>query len=900
MTWKPSVKPQTFISDGNVHPLKTSLNPPSSNRDNLKSSYSSDSDSGDERKYVGDSLLSHSTYLEIFKVLESHGFNEADILNANPNIVKVYDTMRGKLEKLHLEDNNIVTFIFDQCEEFKKATPFAVRVDKDKDILKIIALICRKYNVEYASTFSLKTASGNELDDSLPLSHYGFGSLIKDWTLFLSKKSHASRQVKSKDYVVIFHYPRDNHAFGGLEKKAQSVQAVTPVGQIINLLCKKYGIQDSEKWVLTSKDGFAFSRKESLGFYGLGSKFETMNILFVKSDKVKYTSISQDLAWTQVVESFDMKDVKQQVIKVDGQISEAKEVITQLREENKKIANYLTTLGKSKDQLEEEHLNLRSKAKSIIDTYTKLKEQEGGLRLEKTTIAQETKALEAKIILSRDTIVKIQNLINEKEGELTAQKFEYENEIMVLEQKNINIENDLHDERKKNLDLDSKNIMMRSDITRLELQIDGQKVDISDLNQKIALITEKEKALTAEINSLSKVSADKQFNATKNKESEDILVKENEKISKQIAEYTSERDTLKREIQSIKTQLQTDIKNKDQLIATLEQKSKTLKAEKDNLLHNFEEKLQSMKGSLDKTASTQSGLHAENTKLREQVLNLMTQIESKKSQMKSSETKASSVTQDNESYKKRIYLIEDEISKKKKEYDSSVARMSKIVSERDSLKKQLEQLKQDITKEQKSAIELTQDNNALQKKLNSLDTQAKNLDNKKKEAEKDHENLKAFKPIVPNIQDTPSFKELNSKILKLNEEKQAVEKEIADLKEVFNQLKEENTQQKAELEKGNVFIVPVVAPESKLSKEAEESKKKALSLENEILSIRDTLQKTTVVKKEATTSIIDGTMASILINSFDKFGNETKKYEDLDALDDDKFFVSNDQEEDWD
>lgn len=901
MTWKPSVKPQNFVQEGKVIPISPLINSNGSSRDLRLSGSDSDSE---ERKLVAESLLSQTAYIEIFKNLESKGFSEVDIWNANPKIVEAYEQMRDQIDSLYQDDENVITFSFHECDAFHKSQldSYSFKVDKDMPIFKIIALICKKFEVESPSSFSLKTSGGHELDDQQPLSKYGFGTLIKDWKLSVVKKSPEcyTQPEKGRGYLVTFLYPRNINSFRGLEKKTQLVQAITPVGQIIHLLCKKYGITNVDSCGLTSKDGFLFSQKESLGFYGLGSQFETMSVHFVVDVRNKKPeTISKYLAWTQAVEQFDTQEVKKLILKVDGQISEAKEAVSDLREENKKILNYCASMNKSKEQLEDEYNTLRNKAKSIIDTYTRLKDQESGLLQEKDAILLETNVLKDKIILSRDTIIRVQNLINEREGELTAQKFEFENEIMNLGQKNSNLENELHDERKKNLDLGSRHIILATDIARQESQISSQKKEIAELTNKIDQVAIKEKSLIEEIAKMSKIAADKQFNDTKNRETLDLLEKEKEKTSRLIKEYSSERDALKEEVRSTKMKLDSDIRTKNEKIIELEHKVSSLKTQKESVISSFEDKVKQLKAELDKTANNQSGFQAENMKIREQVIILTSQLETRKNQIKYAQSNTSSMTKDVETAKKRIESMIDDVKKKKEAYKQTEADIAKVLAERDVLKKQLDSIKQEFSNEQKSTLECSEENKMLLKRLKSLQTQLSSIEEKKREAEKNYEVLKAHKPPPPP-QETTTFKELNSKIVKLAEEKQSIEKEISDIKEVYNQLKEENATQKAELSKEPEFIVTLKVKEEEMS----DSKKKNQSLETEILSIREALQKTVVTKKEPVFQVADGSMASILMNSFDKnYQNKVRQsraYEDLNALDDDKFFVSNDQEGEWD
>ena len=68
----------------------------------------------------------------------------------------------------------------------------------------------------------------------------------------------------------------------GFSQKTKKIQADTPTGQLLDLLCKSFKLK-ADDFALTSTDGFKFSKKEGLGYYGLGTKFPKMTVKLVEA-----------------------------------------------------------------------------------------------------------------------------------------------------------------------------------------------------------------------------------------------------------------------------------------------------------------------------------------------------------------------------------------------------------------------------------------------------------------------------------------------------------------------------------------------------------------------------------------------------------------------------------------
>lgn len=913
MTWKPSIKPQKLISDDYPYQsiIGSNRGPSTEGRELLKNS-------GE----LGDSFS--DPYVSVSKYLASLGITELDVWNATPKAVDAYKSMKDKLNTLFFDDNNFISVGFEACEELKhielQQTP-PLKVDKDRPIYQVIALVCKKYNIESPKNFSFKSPGGSILDNELPLSTYGFGSILKEWKLTLCKSLQSTtRQVKAKTCVVIFLFPRISY-FKGLEKRAQKIQNVTPVGQIIQILCKKYEIPDPENYALTTKDGFEFSNKESLGYYGLGTKFDFMTVLFVPRNKeIKPRHISQEFAWTQVSEEITIDDSRRIFLDMDQIIVAARDENSKLTDDNRRLRLELNTTKKEKAELEKEKTaieanfeNLRKQAKQLVDTYTKLKEHEAGLIQEKGELSEQINDLRNKNFQCIEVIKKLKKIIDDKDSELTAQKFEYENEIMNLEQKNVTLENYLNDENRKNLELVSKQIMLQDDIDRLNVKVESQRIELTQLQDKLSQKTQKENELQSELSKLNKDITFMQFNEKQNKELIENLKREKESLNEKIKEITSEKQSLQSQLLDLKQKSDIEINGHKETIAGLEKKLEQQIEDNKSVVNSFEEQIRGLKKSLETTASSQSGLQQENTTLKEQVIELKSELESIKREIKNDANQVKSLTEENEALRNKLQTIQKDNSENSQLINTMKANYENEKAEKEKLKATLDSINEKMSKEQKSLIELQQERNELDSKCKTLESQVTGYESKLKELKDKIIELQANQTTKSSALDKETFNELNKKITKLTEDKQALEKELKDYKEKNNHLKEEQSRLKSlsqELQSKLDALIPSPPPPPLKTLTPDDSKKKTdknsqSSLESQILSIKDTLQKTVIQPKEKSNTPIEGSMAAILINGLrQKFKRvkeeEMRDYEDLDALDDDRFFITNDQEEDWD
>lgn len=257
--------------------------------------------------------------------LSENGFTEQDIWDANPSLAPVLTSLRPQLDSLRKPSATVMLSIdFTQCEDLSKHgfTKKVYKVDPTKSVWQTVALIFTKIGPALASVpasslpsassspslshshaaaasaapnhrrFCLKTAAGNVLDDNAPLSFYGLGSLFHSWELVMIRKTaeqfaatttrptsvHSGSE--NSQFVVTF-LPGDGPMFSGISKLTKKVQAETPTGQLISNFCKRYNIPDPERFALTSTGDLVLSRNQSLGYYGLGKKFDQMTVKLV-------------------------------------------------------------------------------------------------------------------------------------------------------------------------------------------------------------------------------------------------------------------------------------------------------------------------------------------------------------------------------------------------------------------------------------------------------------------------------------------------------------------------------------------------------------------------------------------------------------------------------------------
>lgn len=836
-------------------------------------------------------------YTRIASLIQKEGLNEQDIWNADPRILKVYEMAKDEMKRIYEGDDNFITIAFHETTEFGTREPKTYKIDKDKPVYYFIGLICKSLNVDFSRTFSLRTEGGNILNDELPLSAYGYGTLLKEWKLLIIRKSPNLIQTKGQGYPVAFLFPQIE-IFKNQNKRTQIIQTTTPVGQLLDLFGKRYDIKNLDDFVLTTEDGYEFSRKESLGYYGLGSKFPMMTVkIFQKRNSAKPLNISQEFAWTIVAETLNSKETRSIFLRLDNILNNTKENIASLRSEKSSLSNTLGILKKEKQELEEAHEKLRHQAKQLIDVYNKTKEQEAGLIQQKSTMLKNKTLLAEKLEEAINVIKQLKMGVEEKDARIQSQRLTYEKEISTLEQTYTVLESDLREETSKNLQLIEKTITIESEISELNLQIDRNKIEVSHLQESLVSLNRKENELSSELSAINKNILFLTHNEEQSLTSIANLEKSKVELLKSLEVVSKEKQSLGDEIYRIKDTLEIELGQKSEKVLVLEKTVQSLESEKDTIVKTYESQMVNLKKSLETTESSQSGLQTENSKLREQLTTLTKEIENTKA-VDTDTSKISNLTKEHDNLKKQLEALQKESNKVSNDLSNITKTFAKENKDNEYLRSKLEDLESRIVKEKESGSIKSQ-NAVLEKQCQELTQNIALQEQSLREINETNLQLKAQQTNLSREQDKDIFNDLNNKIIKLTDDRSSLEKGLLELKEKVSQLRETNAEQKKQIAQIPKYVAPTPPPLP--TKEVKYDRNK-VSLENQIHSIRETLQNSNTKKRDTP---VEGSVAAVLIQGLrHKFKNvlaeERKDYEDLDELDDDTFYVSNDLEEEWD
>lgn len=261
-------------------------------------------------------------------VLAENGFTEQDIWDANPALAPVLSSLRSQMDSMRKSATTVMLSIdFSHCEDLSKHgfTRKVYKVDPNKSAWQTVALIFTKIGPALASSpsanipstpsspaighahassaagapnhrrYGLRTPAGNLIDDNAHLSSFGLGSIFHSWDLVMFRKTaeqFAATTTRPTSTIgggttegvqcVVTFLPGDGPMFAGISKLTKKVLSDTPTGQLIANFCKRYNISEPERFVLTSTGDLTLSRNQSLGYYGLGKKFDQMTVKLVQ------------------------------------------------------------------------------------------------------------------------------------------------------------------------------------------------------------------------------------------------------------------------------------------------------------------------------------------------------------------------------------------------------------------------------------------------------------------------------------------------------------------------------------------------------------------------------------------------------------------------------------------
>jgi predicted nucleic acid-binding Zn-ribbon protein len=817
---------------------------------------------GSEAPQAASSGVDNEVMKTIAATLSENGFTEQDIWDASPALQPILQSIRPQLDALMKPSTNVIISVdFTHCEDFSKLgfSYKVYKVDPTKPVWQTVALIFTKIGPALAAAnngastnhrrYCLRTAAGNILDDNGTLTAFGLGSLFHNWELTMIRKTAeqfaaarpSTTPTVSGQFVVTF-LPGDGPMFNGISKLIQRVHTDTPTGQLIEKFCRRYGIPEPERFGLASTSDMILSRNQSLGYYGLGKKFDQMTVKVVLrtdgSDEIAVPSkpstgattdavagspgsqsalssagapqmsgfnasvrpslrmgrqsivVSPDVAWTQLDDHLSVREARAVILDLDKQLGETKAQlqasIQQRAEERETIRGVMLKEREAYKELETQHDQLRLQAKKLVDVYVSAKERQEDLLVAKGALEADIVSMRGLMSRARDELMQSRADSNTKaeqirtlQGELLAQQFDFEQVKMGLETKIDQLDRDLQTETQKTLQLYSEHIAMQDVIETQKSQIGSLKTAKASLETQLTEAMQLEAQLTSEVSQLKKEVATAQYSENQVKVNLASANDEITMLASKAESLAAEKRTLEHTLASTKASLNSAIEERDGEIRSVKQQLDTLAREKQDDQARFEQQLKGLQESLQSTVSSQSGLQQETTKTKEALLNATAQVDSLKSANQSLSERLEASSAEVSNLRRQLTESKDQADQLRSDLRETSVGVS-VGGDVEHFRKQIAQLKEQIANEQKAGFESKQAKEELSARIATQQTQLSTANAKVAELTEELRVEKQTKHDAAVLAEKEAFKELNAKLTKTVSEKTDLERQLKD------------------------------------------------------------------------------------------------------------------------
>ncbi|KAN0025589.1 hypothetical protein ACTFIU_002028 [Dictyostelium citrinum] len=291
------------------------VSPPSSSSSSSASSSTVSSPTNSSIKIIASQSKSSSSLLkkqkwesdtpeDIYQLLAEQKLTEQMIWCGHPDLFPIIHQYSEILNaKENPNGSNILSINLPISNgEFGDVKKKSYKIAKKLTVAQTINLICKKQNVKEPRKYWLSTLYGCILNDEMLLSSYGFGTFFDSWELSLVLKQVFTDKIQTDipldsygEFVVDFLLPPLKQ-FGGLKKKRIKVDSNLSISQILKQICTKYKIEGSERFSIITTEEFPLILNENstLGHYGLGNKFQTLELSIVFTELIPPYSLKNN------------------------------------------------------------------------------------------------------------------------------------------------------------------------------------------------------------------------------------------------------------------------------------------------------------------------------------------------------------------------------------------------------------------------------------------------------------------------------------------------------------------------------------------------------------------------------------------------------------------------------
>lgn len=641
--------------------------------------------------------------------------------------------------------------------------------------------------------------------------------------------------------------------------------------------------------------------------------------------------VSPDVAWTQLDDHLSVREARAVILDLDRQLAETKQQLStslqQRAEERELIRGVMLKERDAYKELEAQHDQLRLQAKKLVDVYISAKERQEDLLVAKTTLEGDIANMRALMGRARDELMQSRadcaskgEQIRSLQGELMAKEFDFEQVKMTLETKIHQLDSELQSETQKTLALYSEHIAMQDVIDTQGTQIVSLKQTVAQQDSKLADATQTEARLSSEVSQLKKEVASSQYAESQTKAHLNQANEEIAELSKKNEAIHAEKRSVQHTLASTKASLTTMIEEQEGEIRSIKQQCDTIAREKADAQARFEQQIKGLQDSLKSTVSSQDGLQQAAAKTKEALLNANALADTLKSANQSLSERLETSSSEVSTLRRQLAEAKSDAEQLRSDLrDTNVT--ASVGGDVEHLKRQVVQLREQLASEQKTSFDAKQLNADVLARVAAQQAQLTTANAKVTEITEQLRLEKLAKHEAAVAAEKEAFKEINAKLTKVAAEKSELEKQLKEASveksEVEKQLKEatNTTNEQAALIKEQKDTItrleaPPPAPflsaqlKSNLASSSPSSSRSGTqskgTLENEILGIKDTLQKidTSALSKKKDFSS-DNVLSSLLVSGLEKRFKAARPQDDYEDLASEDIYIPNDNEEDW-
>ncbi|KAF2075148.1 hypothetical protein CYY_003538 [Polysphondylium violaceum] len=401
---------------------------------------------------------------DIYELLAEQKLTDEYIWGGHPQLFPILFQYKDKIQQNSQVTGHVLSIVLPDMSEFGDVKKRTYKIGKKLTVQQTVNLICKKQQVKEPRRFWLSTLMGCILNDDLLLSYYGFGTFFDSWELKLIPKEIYTSHIQTDlpldnfgEYIIDFDLPPLKQ-FGGLKKKRIKVDSTSTITQIIESICNKYKIEDSNRFSIITNEEFpvVLNNQSTLSHYGLGTLFNSWELNIVFTEFIPPYSLKSQTIPTYggfYVGKVSHTQTKAAIIDIENKLQTSLKLNEEMVANIKQMANDIKEKDKEIKDKEQQHFTVMN---HIEERLTKLKqsvtvERENHNKLilelkeEKDGLVDQIQSLKNQIEEINTTLFKERSSNAESTIQFNFQIANLEKDIESLSEKNTEFESNLAD-----------------------------------------------------------------------------------------------------------------------------------------------------------------------------------------------------------------------------------------------------------------------------------------------------------------------------------------------------------------------------------------------------------------------------------------------------------------------